>query len=502
MILIKEPAGCDFSLWQRQKQVSDWLSSYNATEERTEELYVCDISIPETNKTITIRFRTERLKEQPALKPHNAYEEKNNESDMIKNQDSPLRVAVIGAGVRGTSLARKLISSQYQARVVAVAEPDEEKRNSFSKEFNLHENAVFTGWAELAEQLESCDAAIIATLDNQHAGPALACLKRDWHILTEKPLADSFNDCMEIVETQEARKRIVAVCHTLRFMEGYRRLKQILNKGVIGQLIHVEHMEAIGHFRFAHNYVRGRWAREKNNTFLLLHKCSHDIDYINWLFKEPCLRVASFGSLKYFTPANAPAGSTHRCTDGCAVIASCPYSAPGIYLKGPLNEWPARDICRVHTRDEHLQAIKNGPFGLCVWHAANDVVDHQVVMMEFEGAATATCTLTGFSATNGRRIRLQGTHGEILFEEDAGTISVKMFTGNLNEVIKIGAPESYHPEDQDIVDEWISSVIYSTSVTVDAREALRTHAVVFAAEISRKENRIVEMSELLSKEAK
>ena len=162
------------------------------------------------------------------------------------------------------------------------------------------------------------------------------------------------------------------------------------------------------------------------------------------------------------------------------------------------NEWPARDICRIHSTDEHLNAIKNGPFGVCVWHAENDVVDHQVVMMEFEGGATATCTLTGYSATNGRRIRLQGTHGEILFDEAAGTISTKRFTGQKEDLIHIAAPESYHPEDQDIVDEWLSSIINSTTVTVDAVEALRTHAVVFAAEISRKENRTVELSELIS----
>lgn len=150
----------------------------------------------------------------------------------------------------------------------------------------------------------------------------------------------------------------------------------------------------------------------------------------------------------------------------------------------------------MHTQEEHLKAIKNGPYGLCVWHANNDVVDHQVVMMEFEGGATATCTLSGYSATNGRRTRLQGTHGEILFDEAAGTITTKRFADHEAEIINIVSPESYHPEDQEIVDEWLSSIIYSTSVSVDASEALRTHAVVFAAEISRKENRTIEMSEL------
>jgi predicted dehydrogenase len=418
---------------------------------------------------------------------------------MIKNSNKTLRVAVIGAGVRGTSLARHLVSSGLDAMITAVAEPDEEKQISFAEEFSLPADAIFHSWEDLTDKILDCDAAIIATLDNQHAGPAVACLNREWHILMEKPLADTFSDCLNIVRKQEEKGMVVAVCHTLRFMDGFRRIKEILDSGTIGKLINVEHMEGIGHFRFAHNYVRGKWSKEKNNTFLLLHKCSHDIDFINWLFKEPCLRVSSFGSLNYFTPENAPRGSVGRCTEGCRIVESCPYSSLSIYVNGPLEEWPAKDICKVHTREEHLIAVSNGPYGLCVWHAGNDVVDHQVVMMEFEGGATATCTLTGYSSTNGRRIRLQGTLGEMLFEESAGTIKVKLFACQDEEIEKINNPQSYHPEDKDVVSNWVSSIRYSEAVVVDAHEALRTHAVVFAAELSRKEKKTVEMSELLGK---
>jgi predicted dehydrogenase len=117
-------------------------------------------------------------------------------------------------------------------------------------------------------------------------------------------------------------------------------------------------------------------------------------------------------------------------------------------------------------------------------------------MMEFKGGLTATCTLSGYSATNGRRIRLQGTHGELLYEEASGSISIKRFSELESEFISISSPASYHPEDQNIVDDWLSSVVSSTPVAVNAGEALRTHAVVFASEISRKENRTVEMAEL------
>jgi hypothetical protein len=60
--IMKEPYGCDFSLWQRQKPISDWLSACNGTEERVKDLYVCDIVIPELENTLTIRFKTDKQK--------------------------------------------------------------------------------------------------------------------------------------------------------------------------------------------------------------------------------------------------------------------------------------------------------------------------------------------------------------------------------------------------------------------------------------------------------
>ena len=415
---------------------------------------------------------------------------------MDDTSNNPLRIAVIGAGVRGTNLARQLSHSRYPVSVVAVGEPDDEKRENFSREFNLSPGTAFNGWEELTRNFHDCDAAIIATLDNQHAEPAIACLEKNWHLLIEKPLADTFEDCLLIDKYQKNTKKVVAVCHTLRFMEPYLKLKELLDPGIIGKVIHIEHMEAIGNLRFAHNYVRGRWSKESNNTFLLLHKCCHDIDYLNWLIKEPCRRVSSFGSLQYFTVANAPEGSSNRCVN-CKLSDACIYSAVRIYTGGRPDEWPAKDISREHSPESKIEAIKNGPFGVCVWRADNDVVDHQTVLMEFEGGTTVTCTLSGYSGTNGRRMRLQGTEGEMLFDEANGNISVKRFADNDPVFIDITPTGAYHPEDKDIVDNWLSSIFESTPVAVDTREALRTLAVVFAAEISRMEKRVVEMSELL-----
>jgi len=409
--------------------------------------------------------------------------------------DETIRIAVIAAGVRGSHLAKQIKVCQAPARVVAVAEPNEKRRSSFGQTHNLESDRQFTSWESLCESPLEFDAAIVATMDNQHAAPVLACLRRGCHVLVEKPLADTLDDCLLIERTQRETGRVVSVCHTLRYMDAFRRIKNIVADDTIGDLVHVEHMEAIDHFRFTHNYVRGRWAKVANNTFLLLHKCCHDIDFLAWLIDAPCERVFSFGSLAYFNPVYAPARSGKRCLDDCHILDICPYSPLSLYVDGDLTG-RIQDLGDTQSREARLNAVKRGPFGICVWRAGNDVVDHQVVSMEFAGGTTATCTMTGFSATHGRRTRLQGTKGELLFNEAQQTITIAEFAKSEPRSFYVESPGSYHPEDQEIVANWLSAIRdVSSDVVVDAKEALRTHAIVFAAERSRKERRVVEMSE-------
>jgi predicted dehydrogenase len=172
-----------------------------------------------------------------------------------------------------------------------------------------------------------------------------------------------------------------------------------------------------------------------------------------------------------------------------------------IYVESDLNSWPARDVSPVHTRDAHLEAVRGGRWGACVWQAGNNVVDHQVVLLEFEKGITATCTLSGYSHTNGRRTRLQGTKGELHYDEAAGSIVLKLFSQSAAEKFEVKSPASYHPEDAIVVKEWLSTMLdpSGAGVAVDAREALRSHALVFAAERSRKENQVVELRSYYAK---
>lgn len=414
--------------------------------------------------------------------------------------EQKIKIAVIGAGVRGSSLAEKLASSGMNASVAAVVEPDVTRREQFAEKYSLKSVNVFQSWEELFSSNADCNAVIIATKDNQHTGPALSAIEQGWNILLEKPVSDKFEDCLLIDKMCREKNIIISICHSLRYMEPFKKIKEIVESGSIGRIINIEHMEAIGNLRFTHNYVRGKWGREEANTFLLLHKCCHDIDFISWLMNENCLRVSSFGDLTYFNDANAPSRSGEYCIDDCSISGSCPYSASRLYIDSALTEWPARDVSAIHTRDAHLNAVRRGNWGKCVWHSDNNVVDHQVVMMEYENGATATCTLSGYSGTNGRRTRIHGTLGELLYDEVSDMINVKVFTAAKSENISVPKSAAYHPEDKDIVFNWLSAIQSQSGhkILVDTQEALKSHAIVFAAERSRKEKRTVDLVNFMS----
>ena len=414
----------------------------------------------------------------------------------MSNSGKKLRIVVVGAGVRGSNLAKQISYSEFPAEIVAVAEPNECRRNTFAQKYSLPNKSQFISYKDLLESSIKYDAAIIATMDNQHTDPIISFLRKSCHILIEKPLTDKFDDGLKILKEHKKSNRILSVCHTLRYVDAFRQIKQIIDDCTIGKIIHVDHMEAIGHFRFTHNYVRGRWSKEENNTFLLLHKCCHDIDYLAWLLNENCKFVSSFGSLTYFQPSKAPIGSAQHCYPNCNHLNSCPYSALNVYIKNDLTD-RLGDLCGNASMENLFKAITNGPFGVCVWHADNNVVDHQTVSMEFENGITVNFILSGYSSTHGRKTIIQGTEGEILFDEAGNTINIKKFSGLGSKQINIQDTNTYHPEDKEIVNNWLSAISNPNcnSINVNAEEALKTLAIVFAAELSRKEKRTIEMTE-------
>jgi predicted dehydrogenase len=417
---------------------------------------------------------------------------------MTSAKSELITVAILGAGGRGTLFAQIIRDLNHLGKVVAVAEQRDAYRERLAREHGLPREAVFTDWKEFVKQPKMCDAVIVATMDREHVEPAVACLDKGYHLLLEKPMATTLADCAAIAAAQRRSGKVVAVCHSMRYNKAFSKVKEIVDSGRIGRIVSLDQIEQVAWWHQAHSFVRGNWGNESQSSFMLLAKSCHDIDYIAYLIGKPCVRVGSFGSLSYFTRDNAPPGSAERCTDGCPVEPTCPYSAIKQYVQAQdLTVWPPDVVSPVHTREAHLEAIRTGPYGRCVWRCDNDVVDHQVVAMEFEGGVTATFTMTAFTQSGGRKLRVHGTKGDLAFDED--TVTVRTFADNNIEKIVIGREGGGHGGgDSRIVRCWLEALKRDdpTLILTDAQESLRTHTIVFAAEKARREKRTVQVAEL------
>ncbi len=166
--------------------------------------------------------------------------------------------------------------------------------------------------------------------------------------------------------------------------------------------------EGVDPFHQAHSFVRGHWGRSADSTPMIIAKCSHDTDIITWLMNSPCKSVSSFGGTNYFNKSNTPDGATKRCTDGCPHTESCLYSS--LRYTTDRKRWldmvhPNPDEER--TVEKTTEWLKESNWGRCVYHCVNDVVDHQVVNMQFKNGTTASLLMVAFDV--GRTSEIYGT---------------------------------------------------------------------------------------------
>ena len=399
----------------------------------------------------------------------------------------PVTAIVLGAGVRGWSVYSSFgLKYPDELQVVGVAEPIPYRRERISKAFNIPEKNQFVTWEDVFKRPKFADAIVITTPDDLHYGPAMAGLQMGYHLLLEKPIAQTWKECNDILKLTEKKNAVVAVCHVLRYTPYFRKIKEIIDSGEIGELVSVEHLEPVSYLRMTHGYVRGSWRNTKTSNSMLLAKSCHDTDILRWLINKPCTRVSSFGSLKYFKKENAPHGAPLRCTDGCPAERECSFSAIRIYLE---MRYGLNRLNLEAVNDETiLRELKNGPYGRCVFHCDNDVVDHQVAIFEFENQITVSFSMIGFSHYEGRRTRIFATKGNLFGDEQTLT-TTQLLTGKQEkwDVSMANIDSGHGGGDHALAHDFVQAVRLNdpSYLTSTMRASMASHLMGFQADVSR-----------------
>jgi predicted dehydrogenase len=425
----------------------------------------------------------------------------NERGERILLPDNPLHrkpakaitAITLGAGSRGNVYGNYAVQYPEQLDIIGVAEPIAIRNERYATKHNIPDGNRFKTWEDVFKKPKFADAVIISTPDDLHYGPCIEALKMGYDVLLEKPISPSEKECREILNLTKKTGRIVAVCHVLRYAPYFIKLRELIQSEAIGKTISMQHLEPIGYEHMAHSYVRGNWHNSKKTTPIILAKSCHDLDIIKWMLGKPSQSIHALGDLKWFRKENAPAGSTERCTDGCAVEKTCPYSAIDQYLTRKKRLY-VFDL--PENKDEReafvLDKLKTTNYGRCVYRMDNDQPDHYTTNILFDDNITVSFSMEAFTSYEGRRTRVMGSHGDIVGDMYSFTMT-DFRTGKKTEWKN--TTDMHGGGDWRLVADWIQAVSQQNPAllksTIDA--SIESHLMGFAAEKSRKEGKAIQI---------
>ena len=413
------------------------------------------------------------------------------ENPLYQKPEKPCTVITLGAGNRGNVYGNYALSNPDEMDVVGVAEPIPLRNERYLQKHKIEKANSFTTWEHVFNRPKFADAVLITTPDNLHYGPCMAALKAGYDVLLEKPISPSEKECRDILALAKKTGRIVAVCHVLRYAPYFEKLRELMQGGQIGEIVSMQHIEPIEHIHMSHSFVRGNWHDRHATTPIILAKSCHDLDILRWLVGKPCNKIVAMGGIKWFRKENAPAGSTPRCMDGCAVESTCPYSAMKIYYRNRQRTY-VFDLPDEKEKqgDYILEKLRSTNYGRCVYQMDNNQEDHYIASMEFEGGTTANFSMEAFTSYEGRRTRVMGSMGDIV--GDMETFTLTDFRTGKRTVYDNSSGDGHGGGDWRLVRNWLQAVSQRKpellSSTIDA--SIESHVMGFMAEKSRKTGKV------------
>lgn len=412
------------------------------------------------------------------------------------------KIAILGYGARGHIYANYISENQDKYIVTDIADIDSERKRKALKEFQhsrIHESAE-----AFFETKRDVDAVCICTQDKDHFNHSKMAIDYGYDILLEKPISNKLLDCIELEKIAKDSSSKIIICHVLRYTKFYQEIKRVIESQEIGKIINIEHTEAVGYWHYAHSFCRGNWNNSNTSAPMILTKCCHDTDVVMWLMGDECSKVSSFGSLSFFKAENAPERSGERCTD-CEIAEDCCYNAYNFYIHN--KDWMPLIFTENATDTEIFEQLKTLPYGRCVFKCDNNVVDNQVVNLEFKNGATASITMIAFSEQCNRTTRVYGSYGEIIGDFENRTVIVNIF-GKKSYTIDINNLtqdfSNHGGGDNRLMDDFYKILMNKQNDCIAAtgmETSVASHKIAFASECSRLNNgNSVEISKMLLEE--
>lgn len=409
-------------------------------------------------------------------------------------RDKIFTVAVLGGGSRGLDTYANFMTKSGHFKVVALCDIRPVRLEFGQEKYGIKKENCFLDENEFLKE-KRADVLVIATQDQDHVRQCIKALEVGYDVLLEKPITPKKEECLALLEAQKKYQHKIVVCHVLRYAPVYLHVAKLINEGVIGTLVDIHAIEQVSFWHIAHSFVRGNWRDSNTTSPMILAKCCHDMDLLQFYANSRCKTISSIGSLSFFKKENQPKDASDRCQT-CKYIDTCPYSAKYVYVQRWINAgkpetmWPQNVVCTEHplTEERITRAYESNNYGRCVFDCDNNVVDHQETNILFENGVTANLCMMGFTGSNGRIYKFHGTYGEIDLDEERRELIIKRYSQK-DEVITFNQlPDvtgGHGGGDMGLVNAFYQALLSDKSLCTTLESSIESHLMAFAAEESR-----------------
>jgi len=316
-----------------------------------------------------------------------------------------IRIGLIGAGGRLAGVYEEVARvAPGQVRLARYFDPDPKTGERLKHLPHAEHARAMASWQSVVED-DEVDAVMVGSPNAFHADPAILAMEVGKPLFLEKPLAATLVDHQRLLQAQRRTDARVAVGFVLRYTPFYRTIKEIVDSGRLGRIQYLHAVEHMGILLTADVYLRGWRAYRKEAGPLLLEKCCHDIDIINWLMGVPCETVSALDDQTVFANDETRPLRCPECGDkGCA------YRGEG-------------SISARASAESGVPLYLSGSDDACIYHRGQDISDHTTVLARYQGGVHVTFNVTMGVARGGRWIDIVGSKGKLSGFAEGNTIT-------------------------------------------------------------------------------
>jgi predicted dehydrogenase len=317
----------------------------------------------------------------------------------VLSEGKKLKLVLIGTGVRGNSFWGKRLLDVYGdiLEFVALIDTNPGRLEYAAKYIGVDKQCgLYTSFEEMIKN-HTPDLVMVTTPDATHHRYIVKSLEKGIDVLTEKPMTTDEDKCQEILDAEQRYGRKVIVGFNYRWSPYNTKIKEMLSKGVIGDIVSVDFSWMLNTSHGASYFRRWHGQREHSGT-LLVHKSTHHFDLINWWLDSDPEEVFAYGDLEFYGNRQEKKGVNCR---SCDEKSTCKFY------------WDitkSRSDSELYVENEkHDGYIRDN----CLFRPEINIYDKMNVNIKYANKVIVNYMLTTYSPWEGWRVAFNGTEGRI-----------------------------------------------------------------------------------------